>query len=162
MFYRFQLRRYLHVCNRHQCLGHDLLVFQETCEAHCILTNRKPLFCIYSFFLEPVLLRNIHITVIKLLQKKRVKQIFNQFFTQNFLKSTYAFHFRISRYATILYMLIMYDQRRLTDQAGSFLNRSTKQCTLPKKWSFPVRISSINVTESQGNCKFGHIYWGRP
>ena len=30
-------------------------------------------------------------------------------------------------------------------------------CT--KKWSFPLRISSVNVTESVENCGFGHIYW---
>ena len=28
-----------------------------------------------------------------------------------------------------------------------------------KKWSFPLRISSINVTKSAGNCRSGHIYW---
>ena len=28
-----------------------------------------------------------------------------------------------------------------------------------KKWSFPLRISSVNVTESTGICGFGHIYW---
>ena len=33
-------------------------------------------------------------------------------------------------------------------------------CT--KKWSFPLRISSVNVTESPGNCGFGHIYWRNP
>ena len=27
---------------------------------------------------------------------------------------------------------------------------------LHKKWSFPLRISSVNVTKSAG---FGHIYW---
>ena len=31
--------------------------------------------------------------------------------------------------------------------------------TLHKKWSFPLRISSINVTKYAGNCWFGHIYW---
>ena len=30
---------------------------------------------------------------------------------------------------------------------------------LHKKWSFPLRISSVNVTKSAGNCRFGHIYW---
>ena len=27
------------------------------------------------------------------------------------------------------------------------------------KWSFPLRISSINVTKSAGNCVCDHIYW---
>ena len=34
--------------------------------------------------------------------------------------------------------------------------------TLHKKWSFPWRISSVNVAESAGNCGFGHIYWRNP
>ena len=28
------------------------------------------------------------------------------------------------------------------------------------KWSFPLRISLVNVTGSAGNCGIGHIYWG--
>ena len=28
-----------------------------------------------------------------------------------------------------------------------------------KKWSFPLRISSINGTKSAGSCVFSHIYW---
>ena len=31
--------------------------------------------------------------------------------------------------------------------------------TLHKKWSFPLRISSVNVTKSSVSCGFGHIYW---
>ena len=31
-----------------------------------------------------------------------------------------------------------------------------------KKWSFPLRISLVNVTKSVGNCWFGHIYWRNP
>ena len=34
------------------------------------------------------------------------------------------------------------------------------QCT--KKWSFPLRISSVNVTKSAVSCGFGHIYWRNP
>ena len=26
-----------------------------------------------------------------------------------------------------------------------------------KKWSFPLWISSVNVTKSAGNCEFGHL-----
>ena len=35
---------------------------------------------------------------------------------------------------------------------------------LRKKWSFPLRISSVNVnvTKSAGNWGFGHIYWENP
>ena len=34
-----------------------------------------------------------------------------------------------------------------------------KNITLHKKRSFPLRISSVTVTKSPGNCGFGHIYW---
>ena len=30
--------------------------------------------------------------------------------------------------------------------------------TLHKKRSFPLRISSVNVTKSGGSCGFGHIF----
>ena len=33
---------------------------------------------------------------------------------------------------------------------------------LYKKWSFPLSISSVNVTKSAGNCGFGRIYWRNP
>ena len=31
--------------------------------------------------------------------------------------------------------------------------------TLHQKWSFPLRISSVNVTKFATNCGFGHIHW---
>ena len=34
--------------------------------------------------------------------------------------------------------------------------------SLHKKWNFRLRISSLNVTKSAGNCGFGHIYWRNP
>ena len=34
--------------------------------------------------------------------------------------------------------------------------------TLHKKWSFPLRNSSVNVTKSAGICGFGQIYWRNP
>ena len=36
------------------------------------------------------------------------------------------------------------------------------QDALHKKWSFPLRIFSVNVTKSAGICGFGHIYWRNP
>ena len=33
---------------------------------------------------------------------------------------------------------------------------------LQKLWSFPLTISSVNVTKSAGICRFGHIYWWNP
>ena len=35
----------------------------------------------------------------------------------------------------------------------------TRLVTMHKKWSFPFRISSLNVTKSSVNCRFGHISW---
>ena len=32
-------------------------------------------------------------------------------------------------------------------------------CHCTKKWSFPLRVSSVNVTRFAGICGFGHIYW---
>ena len=34
--------------------------------------------------------------------------------------------------------------------------------TLHKKWSFLLRISSVNVTKPAVNCGFGHNYWRNP
>ena len=36
------------------------------------------------------------------------------------------------------------------------------QVTLHKKWSFSLKISSVNVTKSARNCGFGQIYWRNP
>ena len=33
---------------------------------------------------------------------------------------------------------------------------------LHKKWSFVLRISSVNVTKSAVTCGFDHIYWRNP
>ena len=42
-----------------------------------------------------------------------------------------------------------------------FSKKYTKKIvsTLHKKWSFPLRISSVNVTKSTVSSGFGHIYW---
>ena len=31
-----------------------------------------------------------------------------------------------------------------------------------QKWSFLLRMFSVNVTKSAGNCGFGHVYWRNP
>ena len=36
------------------------------------------------------------------------------------------------------------------------------KCPLQKKRSFPLKISSVNVTKSAGNCGFGHVYRRNP
>ena len=38
--------------------------------------------------------------------------------------------------------------------------RGIFHCT--KKWSFPLRISLVNVFKSTVCCGFGHIYWRNP
>ena len=40
-----------------------------------------------------------------------------------------------------------------TDYTGKAVQK-----TLHKKWSFPLRISWVNVTKSAVSCRFGHIY----
>ena len=39
------------------------------------------------------------------------------------------------------------------------LHKRALRFTLHKNWSFRLRVSSVNVTKSSGNCGFGHIYW---
>ena len=39
---------------------------------------------------------------------------------------------------------------------------STTHIHCTKKWSFPLRISSVNVTKSAVSYGFGHIYWRNP
>ena len=38
----------------------------------------------------------------------------------------------------------------------------TKNTHRTIKWSFPLPISSVNVTKSAENCGFGHGYWRDP
>ena len=33
---------------------------------------------------------------------------------------------------------------------------------MDKKLNFLLRIASVNMTKSAGNCRFGHIYWRNP
>ena len=42
------------------------------------------------------------------------------------------------------------------------LKWSILDITMHKKWSFPLRISSVNVTKSAVSCRFGHIYCRNP
>ena len=37
------------------------------------------------------------------------------------------------------------------------LAKSVNYCTV-KKWSFPLRTSSVNVSKSAGSCRFGHSF----
>ena len=40
--------------------------------------------------------------------------------------------------------------------------KQKKKYPLHKKRSFPLRVSSVNVTKSTVFCGFGHIYWRNP
>ena len=44
---------------------------------------------------------------------------------------------------------------------GSYKNlyvACNQKMSMHKKWSFPLRISSVNTTKSGGSYGFGHIY----
>ena len=45
---------------------------------------------------------------------------------------------------------------------SSWLHLLLSPMTLHKKWRFPLRISSVNVTKSGDSCGFGHIHWKNP
>ena len=54
-----------------------------------------------------------------------------------------------------------YKQRHRVKQIHElWLELKSIHCT--KKWSFSLRISWVNVTNSAGNCGFGHIYSRNP
>ena len=47
----------------------------------------------------------------------------------------------------------------LKDEMTETSNSSERCITLHKKWSFLLRISSVNMTKFAVSCGFGHIYW---
>ena len=51
---------------------------------------------------------------------------------------------------------------RAWNKASLWIFKAHRVLTLHKKWSFPMRISPVNVTKSAENCGFGHIYWRNP
>ena len=50
----------------------------------------------------------------------------------------------------------------ILDVSVGYVSAGFSEYSLHKKWSFPLRISLVNVTKSEKNCKFGHIYWKNP
>ena len=52
-----------------------------------------------------------------------------------------------------------YGDATVAISAITFINFG-KHCT--QKWSFPLRISSVNVTKSAVSCGFGPIDWRNP
>ena len=45
-----------------------------------------------------------------------------------------------------------------------FLRKDKRESTMntAKKWSFPLKISPVNVTKSAVSCGLGHIDWRNP
>ena len=61
-------------------------------------------------------------------------------------------------YLDIFHTETFFDNFYLCINDYGFYERSVIHLvTLHKKLSFPLRISSVNVTKSAGNCEFGHI-----
>ena len=54
-------------------------------------------------------------------------------------------------------MTIIFKYQIINSTSSNF-----RKSTLQKKWSFPLKIFSVNVTKSAGDCGFGHIYWKNP
>ena len=52
-----------------------------------------------------------------------------------------------------------YSQINIFPASTSFLTKVSIALSLHKKWSFPIRITSLNVTKSSVSRGFGHIYW---
>ena len=53
-------------------------------------------------------------------------------------------------------LFLQYVCRFTVENASINVVSNHEHCT--KKWSFPLRFSSVNVTKSTGNCGFGQIY----
>ena len=49
-------------------------------------------------------------------------------------------------------------KRQKTSDYVMVLGGGEMEHSLHKKWSFPLKISSVNFTNSAGNRRFGHIY----
>ena len=59
-------------------------------------------------------------------------------------------------------MLLLGKKTLVYVSAVSHFKLAANYLTLHKKWNFQLRVSSVNVTRSTGNCEFGHIYWRNP
>ena len=53
---------------------------------------------------------------------------------------------------------IFQNSQKITRGRDSCLYNFSLLKALHKKYSFPLRISPVNVTKSAGICGFGHIY----
>ena len=55
-----------------------------------------------------------------------------------------------------------FDSQKVESFKYNISNKSNNIFHCIKNDFFPSRISSVNVTKSVENCRFGHIYWRNP
>ena len=82
---------------------------------------------------------------------------FKMTFVKNFIKNSFPF---LTSSKFLLCLKIFLSGNGLlpkNDYRKCPLNNSRN--LLYKKWSFSLRISSVNVTKSAVSCRFGHICW---
>ena len=81
------------------------------------------------------------------------------------MPETYSELFKTTNIELLQKKLTAFDVWKSSEYASEFrgpLNDQWMINALHKKWSFSLRISSVNVTKSTENCRFGHIYWKNP
>ena len=118
-------------------IGYRSVFFMKNC-----LLNT--LFCYFWYFY----FWNINMSFVKKFIKKLI--FFN--FKSNFLEKVFYCVTKIYNLATI------HGKMAALQHFLNFLRNSTL-FAIHKKWSFPLRISSVDVIKYAGNCGFGHIYW---
>ena len=71
-------------------------------------------------------------------------------------KSKHEFSFNLRKYLSVIFCMLYVTEQTFLPWSHSI---TQVNMTLLKRWSFPLRISSVNVTKSAGICGFDHIYW---
>ena len=76
----------------------------------------------------------------------------------------FCFYFHLAvRIAKVLQMCeFVISSPIYTDMLICIYNKQSVCSALHKRWSFPLYISSVNVTKPARNCGFGDIYWRNP
>ena len=92
------------------------------------------------------------VNIAKFLRKVFLQNIFGGCFWKKIWENTNSFGGRWERQAK-------WNMQRPLELTVKFRDR---HLPLHKKWSFPLRISFVNVTKFAWNCGFGHIYWTNP
>ena len=89
---------------------------------------------------------------------------FGQHFTVWWLGQSWCGTVVIKRHSTkskLIFRTVSIPVLRASDFCDSkhLWEWSLLETWLNKKWSFPLRISLVNITRSAGYCVFGQIYW---